>query len=99
MRLNLPRSLLIQPTQISLPAHGNAPREHVPELRRDIHEAERRDHGPELGAVDDTPGQGDFEAFKGFLERGAREQGVDAEEVGVEERGEDGLLDEDFCED
>lgn len=87
----------MQPAQIRLPADGNNTRDHAPESRVDVSEQQRRDGGPQLCAVDQTYGEGDAEAVKGFGNGGAGEERLGGEEVGVEDGGEDGLGDDDFC--
>lgn len=98
-RQDLTRGLLIEPAQVRLPANSNDAREYVPELRRHVHEAERRDGGPEFDAIGHADRESLLQALPCFLEGGAREEGMHTEEVGIEDRGEAELLDDDFRQD
>lgn len=98
-RQDLTRGFLVEPTQVRLPANGNDAREHIAELRWHVDEAECRDGGPELGAVGHADGESLLQALPGLLEGGTCEEGVHAEEVGIEDGGEAELLDDDFCQD
>ncbi len=59
-------------------------------------EANGRDGGPELARVVEAGGEGVLDAVVGVADAGAGEQGLRGEEVGVEDWGEDDLVDEDF---
>ena len=87
--LNLLRGDLVQPAEIRLPADGDNAREHAAELGRDVHEAECRDGGPEFAAVDETRGESYLQTLECLSQSSACEERVEAEEVGVEDGGED----------
>lgn len=93
---NLPGRILIQPAQICLPSHSDDAKKQRPELRPHVDETERADCGPEFEAVDDACRHGFLQPLQRVGYSGAGEERLHAEEVGVEDRGEGHLLDEDF---
>ena len=88
----------IQETQIRLPPNRNHAREYAPVLGIDKRKAERRDRGPEFATVLYGGGHRALYSFPYVGQGVAREEGLHAEEVGVEERGEHELVDHDFGE-
>lgn len=59
-------------------------------------EAKRRDRRPELARIDPADGHGAADMIPRLAQRVAGEQRLHAEEVAVEEGGEDDLVDDDF---
>ena len=91
-RLFFSGSPLVQQTQIRLPSNRNNAPENAPVLYGYICETERRDRRPHFAAVDPTRGHRVLYALDDFGEGCAGEEGLHAEEVGVEEGREEGLV-------
>lgn len=83
----------IQEAQIRLPPNRDHTRKQRPVLHRDEREAECRHGRPELARVDKAHGDRDPDALHDILPALAREKGLHAEEVRVEDRGEAELVD------
>lgn len=95
-RLILLRSPHIQPTKISLPPNSNNARKNTTILPRDKRETKRRDRRPDLPAIDPTDGYSLPDALLDILPTTAAEHSLHAEEIAIEQRREDGLVDADL---
>ncbi|PFH55196.1 hypothetical protein XA68_10461 [Ophiocordyceps unilateralis] len=88
---------LVEVTQIGLPTDGDDAGEDATKLERQEDEAESHDGGPNLERVEPADGDGVAQALQSGGGALAREEDVSAEEVAVEEWGEEELIDDDFC--
>ena len=79
-----------------MPAHRHNACEEGSILRRDVRKLESSDCGPKLAAVDEAGRYGSLDSLPRAGKAVTREQGLHAEEVAVEDRGEDDLVDDDF---
>lgn len=87
---------LIQQAQVRLPPDRNHAAEDASVLDRDVCEAKRGDHGPHFPAVDPASRHSVSDALYNFVEGGACEEGLHAEEVRVEDGCEEQLVDDDL---
>lgn len=85
--------LPVQKAEVALPGDGKDAREHESILRREKPEAERRDRRPQLERIDDANGHRSLDPRDCPHGPFTRENGLHAEEVGVEHGREDGLVD------
>jgi hypothetical protein len=88
--------LHVQPTQISLPPNSNHSRKHTPVLRCNKGKAECRDSRPQLPAVPPADGHRIDNSLLRLRERLSRQETLHAEEICVEARCEEGLVDDDL---
>lgn len=96
LHLFLGSGLLVKQVQIRLPANGNDTAKDAPVLDGHVGEAEGGDCRPDLAAVPPAGGHGILDAFDDFREGAAGKECLHAEEVGIEQRGEESLVDEDL---
>src|SRR6266487_634912 len=80
--------LSIQVTQISLPPNRNKTRKNAPVLRIYKRKTERCNRRPQFTTIYHTYWYSSFYSFPDFVEGIAREEGLHAEEVRVEDGGE-----------
>nr|POF04707.1 hypothetical protein CFP56_73825 [Quercus suber] len=86
--------LFVQPAEVGLPEDGDDAGEDAAVLGRDEGEVECGDDGPDLPGVHPADGDGVADAALRLLPGRAGQQALHAEEVRVEERGEEGLVDD-----
>jgi len=94
--LILLRSPHIQPTKISLPTNSDNTRKNTTILRRHKRETERRDRRPDLPAIDPTDRNRLADPFLHILPPTTTEHSLHTEEIRVEQRREDRLVDADL---
>lgn len=86
----------IQPRQICLPTDGNNPGEDAPVFYGYKRKIDGGDGGPQLDRVDHTGWNSSLDAVPDFGQVVARKEGLHAEEVRVEQRRKDGLVNDDL---
>ena len=86
----------VQQGKITLPAHSHHTCEEGSVLRHDICKVESSDRWPELAAVDETCWHGSLDPLPCAGDTVAREQGLHAEEIAIEDGSEDDLVDDNF---
>lgn len=89
--------VLVEQVQVRLPANGDNTAEDASVLDWHVGEAESRHCGPDLAAVPPTCWHGVADALDDFGEGCTREERLHAEEVRVEQRGEECLVYEDLA--
>lgn len=96
LQLLLGSGLLVKEVQICLPANGNDTAKNASVLDRHVGEAEGGDCRPDLAAVPPAGGHGVFDALDNLGKGATRKERLHAEEVGIEQWGEECLVDEDL---
>jgi hypothetical protein len=89
---------LVKQVEIRLPANCHDTAEYAPVLDGYVGEAKGSNSRPDLAAVPPAGGHCVSDALDDFGKGGTGEQGLHTEEVGIEQWGEECLVDEDLSE-